>query len=164
MAAMAVDDWVMRVVDVLARAETLFSATDGPAGPATGDLGAAADANAALAVRTAELSGSGAGSHRQAVHASAGAVSAAAHTDAALTEQLNNVASAHSHGAVRAGHLRDTATAIADVVSPLRGTAAGDVVVLKTLRTQLAGMQQLVAAHSNHGAAAAEAIRGLGYS
>ena len=160
---MAVDDWVTRVVGVLSRAEALFSATPGP-GPAVGDVGAAAAENAALTVRSAELSGSGVSSHREAVHTSAAAMGAAAHTDAALTEQLTNAASTHGHGAGQAGDLRGAATAIADVVAPLRGTAAGDIVVLKSLRAQLADMQELVAAHSTHGAQIAGEIRGLGYS
>lgn len=160
---MAVDDWVTRVVGVLTRAEALFTAIQGP-GPAIGDLGAAAGANEALAARSAELSGSGVSSHRDAVYTSAAAIGAAAETDAVLTEQLTNAASTHGHGAGQAGDLRGAATAIADVLGPLRGTAAGDIVVLKALRTQLADMQELVAAQSNHGSATAGAIRGLGYS
>ena len=164
MTGMLVDDWVTRVVDVLTRAETLFAATALPADTTVGELGAAADASEALVARTAELSGSGVSSHRQAARVSAAALGAAADTDAALIEHLSSAASIHRHGAEQAAHLRGSAAAIADMVAPLRGTPAGDMVVLKTLRAQLAGMQELVAAHCSHGAAAAEQIRGLGYN
>jgi hypothetical protein len=44
------------------------------------------------------------------------------------------------------------------------GTPAGGLVVLKTLRAQLAGMQHQVAEHGGESAATAAVIRPLGYA
>jgi hypothetical protein len=164
MAAVAVDDVIAQVVGVLTRAESLFTAGDGPAQDAAGALASAAEVNQTLSGRTADLSGAGVSSHRQAVAQSATAMGQAAAADGALTRHLRGAAGTHSDGAGRAGHLRAGAAEIADIVGPLRGTAPGDMVVLKTLHARLAGMQQLVAEHVEHGSATAEQIRALGYT
>ena len=163
MTVMPVDDVVTQVLQVLARAEALFSATEGPAENAAGALGSAAQINQTLSARTADFSGVGVSSHRAAVAQSAARLGAAADVDAALTAHLSSAAGTHSSGAGQAGQLRAGAASVADVVGPLRGSAPGDMVVLKALRARVAGMQQLVAEHADHGAATAEQIRALGY-
>ena len=163
MAGMAVDDVIARVLDVLTRAESLFTASAGPGEDAAGALGSAAEINQTLSARTADLSGVAMSSHREAVAQSAAALGAAADVDAALTAHLSSAAGAHSSGAGQAGQLRAGAASIADVVGPLRDTAPGDMVVLTALRARVAGMQQLVGEHADHGAATAEQVRALGY-
>jgi hypothetical protein len=164
MEAMAVEDLVTRVVDVLTRAESLFATAAGPAENATGALGHAAEVNDTLSSRTADLSGAGVSSHREAVQRSAARMGAAADIDAALAEHLSSAASMHSGGAGQAGDLRAGAASIAEIVGPLRGTAPGDMVILKALHARVAGMQQLVAEHSDLATASAEQIRSLGYT
>lgn len=160
---MTVDDVVTQVLQVLTRAEALFSPTEGPSANAGGALGSAAQINQTLSARTADLSGVAMSSHGEAVAQSAARLGAAADVDAALTAHLSAAAGTHSSGAGQAGHLRAGAASIADVVGPLGGTAPGDMVVLTALRARVAGMQQLVAEHADHGAASAEQIRALGY-
>jgi hypothetical protein len=164
MAGVAVDELIARVVGVLTRAESLFTAVDGPAEEAAGALDSATEVNQTLNRRTAGMSGAGVSGHRQVVAQSAAALGQAADADTALTQHLRGAAGTHSVGAGRAGHLRAGAAEIADIVGPLRGTAPGDMVVLKTLHAHLARMQQLVAEHVEHGSATAEQIRALGYT
>jgi hypothetical protein len=161
---MAVEDLVTRVVDVLIRAESLFTTAAGPTENATGALGHAAEVNNTLSARTAELSGAGVSSHREAVQQSTARMAAAADVDSALTEHLGTAASMHSGGAGQAGDLRAGAASIAEIVGPLRDTAPGDMVILQALHARVAGMQQLVAEHSDLATGAAEQIRSLGYT
>jgi hypothetical protein len=127
-------------------------------------LGHAAEVNDTLSSRTADLSGAGVSSHREAVQRSAARMGAAADIDAALAEHLSSAASMHSGGAGQAGDLRAGAASIAEIVGPLRGTAPGDMVILKALHARVAVMQQLVAEHSDLATASAEQIRSLGYT
>ena len=162
---MTLGDVAARVVAVLARAESLFAVPeDAVAASAAADqLGQAADANRALGGRSSELSGAGATAHRQLVDDSAAGVGAAARADERLAAHLTAAAARHHRGRTRAQNLRIDAAAVPDQFAALSGTGAGELAALKNLRTQLAGMRQLLAEHAGQDAAAADQIRAVDY-
>lgn len=162
---MPVEDVVARVVEVLARAESLF-ALPADAAAAAGAAGQVADATAAsraIAPRTAELSGAAAAAHGEAVDAAAQRLERTAATDSELARHLADTADSHHGGRSRATELRATAAEIPTALGPAVEIPAGEMAALKALRNRVAGMQQLLAQHSGESAGVAGEIRNLGY-
>jgi hypothetical protein len=162
---MTLDDVAARVVQVLARAESLFAVPEdtAAASAASDQLGQATDAHRALGEHDSELSGAGATGHRQLVDESAAGVAAAARADEQLAAHLTAAAARHHHGQARAQDLRADAAAVPERFAALSGTVTGELAALKALRAQVAGAQQLLAEQAGQGAAAAAQIRAVDY-
>lgn len=161
---MMLDDVAARVVQVLIRAESLFAVPEDAAAAAAADqLGRAADAHRALGRRNAELSGAGATGHRQLVDESVAGVAAAARAEEQLAAHLTAAAARHHHGLARARDVRADAAAVPERLAALSGTATGELAALKTLRTHVARMGQLLAEHAGQDTAAAAQIRAVEY-
>lgn len=162
---MMLDDVAARVVAVLTRAESLFAVPEDAAAASTAadQLGRAADANRALGGLSSELSGAGATAHRQLVDESAAGVAASARADGQLATHLTAAAARHHRGRVRAQDLCADAAAVPERLAALSGTATGELAALKTLRTHVARMGQLLAEHAGQDTAAAAQIRAVEY-
>jgi hypothetical protein len=160
----AVDDVAARVVAVLARAESLFAApSDYQGAAADASVGAAAQTARAIAARTAELSGATARGHGDLVAVSAERLDRVSDSDLRLAENLRRSVQFHDAGRSRAAALRATATDVPAQLQPWAGLPAAEVAGLKVLRTQLAGMQNLLARHRAAAARTAADISTLRY-
>lgn len=161
---MSVRELVERVVAVLARAESLFSSPSEGAQPrAARTLTDAADASAAIAARTDELSGAGAAAHRDALSAAAEKLEHAAETDTRLAEQLARAGQAHAAGASESTQLREGAQDVPDQLDDWTGLPAGELATLLAIRNRVADMQRLVADHTSQAAQATDDIVRLHY-
>jgi len=99
---MAVERVAAKVVEVLARAESLFTSPGDPAvSGAVERIGQAADASGAIVARTAELSGATASAHRELLASAAQRLEYAAGTDAQLADHVAGATETH-HGVKRA--------------------------------------------------------------
>ena len=162
--------WVLqqvaaRVVEVLSRAESLFAPPGEVPSAGLGDLaGRAADASAAVAAQTAELSGATAGAHRDLLGAAAQRLGGAADADSALADQLAGAVQTHSAGLSAAAGLRADAAEVPERLAPWADVPAADLAALKALRARVAGMGQLLAEHGGADARNRRADQGFGVS
>ncbi len=156
---MTVDEVAARVVDVLTRAETLFAPPGEWQPPA--DVGAAAQTAAAIAARTADLSGATASAHRDMI--AAGHLERASDADTRLADALQRSAQLHGQGASQAAGLRAAAAEVPAQVSRWAELPAAQAAGLNTLRTQLVGMQRLLARHRAAAARTAAEISAVRY-
>lgn len=158
---MTVDEVAARVVEVLARAEALFAPPGDWQAPA--EVGAAAQTARAIAARTADLSGATAAGHREMTAAAAEHLERASDADARLTAALQRGAQLHDQGAVQAAGLRAAAAEVPAQVSRWAELPAAQMAALSSLRTQLAGMQRLLARHRAAAARTTAEISALRY-
>lgn len=156
-----VDDAAARVVDVLTRAETLFAPPGDWQAPAR--AGDAAQTARVIAARTADLSGATAAGHREMTAAAAGHLERAADADARLADALRRSAQLHDEGASQAAGLRAAAAEVPAQVSRWAELPAAQAAGLKALRSQLVGMQRLLARHRPAAARTAAEISALRY-
>jgi hypothetical protein len=161
---MSVQDVVERVVQVLSRAESLFTApADTAASGMTAAVDDASDACRAIGARTDELGGALASAHHDVLENVARHLEAIGDTDSQLVEHLTRSAEAHASGASRATDLRRGAEELPSRLGPTAQVPASQLAGLLALRHQVADMQRLLAEHTSQAARDAEVIRGLGY-
>ncbi|MCV7236187.1 hypothetical protein [Mycobacterium branderi] len=150
-----------RVVEVLARAESLFTT---PAEAATtAQLDAAAEASRGLAARSAELSGAAITAHRDLATSATQRLEHAADTDAHLAEQVARAGQTHAEARSQASALRAEAAEVGPRLDAWAGLPASEITGLKALRDRVARMQQLLAQHRQEAVRTASQIRSLGY-
>jgi hypothetical protein len=159
----AVDDVAARVVAVLAHAESLFAAPSESQGAADPSVGPAAQTARAIAARTSDLSGATARGHGDLVAVSAERLEQVSESDLRLAESLRRSVQFHDEGRSQAAGLRATAADVPAQLQPWEGLPAAEVAGLKVLRTQLAGMQKLLARHRAAAARTAADISTLRY-
>jgi len=161
---MSVQDVVDSVVEVLSRAESLFTT---PADPAASQITAAIDdasqASRAIGAHTDELGGALALAHHQMLDNVAQRLEAIGGTDSQLVEHLTRSAEAHASGASHATQLRLGAEELPSRLGPTAELPASELVGLLALRDQVADMQHLLAEHTSQAAHDADVILGLGY-
>jgi hypothetical protein len=161
---MSVQDLVDRVVAVLARAESLFSAPGQAAtARAAQTLTDTADASATIAARTDELSGAIASAHRDVLAAAAQRLEHAAETDTLLTEQLGRAGQAHAAGASESTQLREGAQDVPNQLDACTELPAGELATVMVLRNRVANMGQLLTDHTSQAAQATDDIVRLHY-
>ena len=159
----AVHEVAARVLAILTRAESLFSADTARAAVSQSPVGAAAQTARAIATRIAEMSGATVRGHGEMITASAGRLELASDADDRLTENLRSSAQLHDAGRSQAAALRAAAADVPGQLQPWSELPAAEVAALKALRTQLAGTQHLLARHSAAGARVAAEISTLRY-
>jgi hypothetical protein len=161
---MSLQDVVDGVVEVLGRAESLFTA---PADPAASQITAAIDdasaASGAIGAHTDELGGALASAHHEMLDNVAQRLEALGDTDSQLVEHLTQAAESHASGASQATDLRLGAEELPSRLGPTTGLPASEQAALLALRNQVADMQRLLAEHTSQAARDAEVILGLGY-
>lgn len=159
---MAVPDVAAEVVAVLARARTLFLHPDA-VDVGAAHVGAAAEASAAIAGRTAELSGTFAVAHRAALEAASTALEHASGADAQLADHLGAAADIAHVGATSAEDLHGGADGVMDALDPWSDLPVAELGALRALRQHVAGMQQLMAEHADAAQQSADAMAALLY-
>jgi hypothetical protein len=160
---MSVQDVVDSVVDVLGRAETLFTAAADPAASQiTAAIDDASEASRAIGAHTDELGGALASAHHEMLDNAAQRLEAIGDTDSQLVEQLTRSAETHASGASQATDLRLGAEGLPSRLGPTTGLPASEQAALLALCHQVADMQRLLAEHTNQAARDAEVILGLG--
>jgi hypothetical protein len=161
---MSVQDVVDRAVDVLSRAESLFTA---PAETVTSRMTAAvndaSEASRAIGARTDELGGALASAHHDVLDNIARRLDDVGDTDSQLIDHLTRSGQAHASGGSRATDLRLGAAEIPSRLGPSSALPASELAALLALRNQVADMQGLLAEHTGEAARAADVIVGLGY-
>ena len=161
---MAVERVAAKVVEVLARAESLFTSPGDPAvSEAVERIGQAADASGAIVARTAELSGATASAHRELLASAAQRPEYAAGTDAQLADHVAGATETHHGGRSHASALRAGAAEVPARLAPWAELPAGELAALTALRSRVAGMQRLLAHHTGEATRVAAEIRSLGY-
>lgn len=165
MPAMWVEQVATQVVEVLARAESLFADPgDAAASTSAADTtDAAADASAAIAAPTADLAGSAAQAHAALLAAASRHLENVAGTDAQLADRLDHAVEIHGDGLSQAGQLRTSAADVPASLQPWADLPASELAALKALRRGVADMQQLTSHHSELAAQMAGQIRTLGF-
>jgi hypothetical protein len=159
---MSVDAVAVEVAAVLARAESLFSAPGFDALDTTA-TDSAAEASAAVAGRTGEMSGAFAAAHRDLLDSTTQRLQRAADADTRLAERLAQSADAHAGGQLHASRLRSGAEELPPQLDPWSELPVRDLAVLKALRHRVADMQQLLAQHREDAERTAGEIRSLEY-
>ena len=161
---MSLQDVAEHVVAVLTRVESLFSApTDAEATQLTEAIDDALDASGAIGVRTDELGGALAAAHHDMLGAVGRRLEAVGDTDSRLIEALGRAAAAHASAASHAAELRQEAEDLPSRLGPAGELPASELAALLALRSQVGGMQRLIAEHTSEAARAADVIGTLGY-
>ncbi|MDT5413292.1 MAG: hypothetical protein QOG14_5512 [Mycobacterium sp.] len=160
---MSVQDVVDRVVEVLSRAESLFTPADATPSRITAAIDDASEASRAIGAHTDELGGALASAHHDVLENVVRRLEAIGDTDSELVEHLTRSAEAHASGASQATNLRVGAQELPSRLGPTTGVPASELVALLTLRDQVADMQHLLAEHTSQAARDADVILGLGY-
>jgi hypothetical protein len=159
----AIEAVAPQVLAILTRAESLFAADAAGAGAPSSRVGAAAETARAIATRTAELAGAAVRGHGEMITASVDRLERASDADDHLAENLRGTAQFHDAGRSQAAVLRAAAEDVPGQLRPWSQLPAAEAAGLKTLRSQLAGMQRLLARHSAAGARVAAEISTLRY-
>jgi hypothetical protein len=159
---MSVDGVAAEVVEVLARARSLFAAGTATSADAL-DADSSAEASAAIAGRTDELSGSFAEAHRDALDAVSSGLQHASDADGRLADHVSDAADIAHAGAAAAEHLHAAAAGVPAALGPWSELAAAELGALKALRQHVAGMQQLMADHTAEAQRLADAVAALEY-
>jgi len=159
----AVKEAAAQVLAILTRAESLFAADAAGAEAPPSRVGAAAETARAIATRTAELAGAAVREHGEMITASADRLERASDADDRLAENLRGSAQFHHAGRSQASVLRAAAADVPGQLGPWSELPAAEAAGLKALRSQLAGMQHLLARHSAAGARVAAEISTLRY-
>ncbi|PXX01537.1 hypothetical protein [Mycolicibacterium moriokaense] len=161
---MSVQHVVDHAVEVLSRAESLFSAPADPApSQSTAAVDDASEASRAIGAHTDELGGALASAHHEMLDNVARRLDAIGDTDSRLAEQLMRAAESHASGASQATDLRLGTEELPSRLGPTTELPATELAGLLALRNQLADMQRLLAEHTSQAARDADVIRGLGY-
>jgi hypothetical protein len=160
---MSVQDVVDAVVEVLSRAESLFTPADTAPSQITAAIDDASEASRAIGAHTDELGGALASAHHEMLDNVARRLEAIGDTDSQLVEHLTRSAEAHASGAAQATDLRLGAQELPSRLGPTAGLPASELAALFALRNQVAGMQRLLAEHTSQAARDANVILGLGY-
>jgi hypothetical protein len=160
---MSVQDVVDGVVEVLGRAESLFTPADTAPSRMTATVDGASEPSRAIGAHTDELGGALASAHHEMLDNVAQRLEAIGDTDSQLVEHLTRSAEAHASGASQATDLRLGAQELPSRLGPTTGLPASELVALLTLRDQVADMQHLLAEHTSQAARDADVILGLGY-
>jgi hypothetical protein len=150
---------------MLARAESLFAAPGASQKEAVeaSSLGLAAQAARAIAARTENLSGATVLGHGDVVAAAVERLERVSDSDRRLAESLDGSTQFHDAGRSRAAGIRATASDISAQLQPWAELPAAEVAGLNALRTQVAGMQNLLAHQRAAAARAAAEISLLRY-
>ncbi|MDT5045906.1 MAG: hypothetical protein QOG75_1759 [Mycobacterium sp.] len=160
---MSVQDVVDGVVEVLSRAESLFTPADATPSRITAAIDDASEASRAIGAHTDELGGALASAHHDVLENVVRRLEAIGDTDFQLVEHLTRSAEAHASGASQATDLRLGAQELPSRLGPTTGLPASELAGLLALRNQVADMQHLLAEHTSQAAGDAEVISGLGY-
>jgi hypothetical protein len=160
---MSVQDVVDGVVEVLSRAESLFTPADATPSRITAAIDDASEASRAIGAHTDELGGALASAHHDVLENVVRRLEAIGDTDSQLVEHLTRSAEAHASGASQATDLRLGAQELPSRLGPTTGLPVSELAGLLALRNQVAGMQHLLAEHTSHAARDADVILGLGY-
>jgi hypothetical protein len=159
----AVQEVAAQVLAILTRAESLFAADAARVDAPPGLVGAAAETARAIATRTAEMAGAAVRGHGEMITTSADRLDRASDADDRLVENLRGSAQFHDAGRSQAAALRAAAADVPGQLGRCSELPAAEVVGLKALRSQLVGMQHLLARHSAAGARVAAEISTLRY-
>jgi hypothetical protein len=161
---MSVQDVVDRVLDVLSRAESLFTTpADSVTSRMTVAVDEASEASRAIGARTDELGGALASAHHDVLDKIARRLDDVGDTDSQLIDHLARAAQAHASGGSQATDLRLGAEEIPSRLGPSGELPASELVGLLALRNQVADMQRLLAEHTSDAARAVDDILSLGY-
>jgi hypothetical protein len=160
---MSVQDVVDGVVEVLSRAESLFTPADATPSRITAAIDDASEASRAIGAHTDELGGALASAHHDVLENVVRRLEAIGDTDSQLVEHLTRSAEAHASGASQATDLRLGAQELPSRLGPTTGLPASELAGLLALRNQVADMQHLLAEHTSQAARDADVILGLGY-
>ena len=160
---MSVQDVADRVVEVLSRAESLFTPADATPSRITAAIDDASEASRAIGVHTDELGGALAAAHHEVLENVAQRLEAIGNADSQLVEHLTHSAESHASGASHATDLRLGAQELPSRLGPTTEVPASELAGLLVLRNQVVGMQHLLAEHTSQAARDADVILGLGY-
>jgi hypothetical protein len=161
---MSVQDVADHVVEVLRRAESLFSPpSDTRTTQLTAAVADASDASRAIGARTAELGGAVADAHGDMMAAVGRRLDDVGVADAQLTEHLARTAELHMRGASYATDVRRGAEELPSRLGPTTELPASELAALLALRNHVADMQRLLAEHTGQAARDADVILDLGY-
>jgi len=161
---MSVQDVAEHVVEMLIRADFLFTAPTGTeASQLTAAIGDASEASRAIGVRTDELGGALAAAHHDMLDAVGRRLDAVGDNDSRLIETLAGAADAHASDASHATELRQEAEDLRSRLGPAGESSAAELAALLAMRNRVAGMQRLIAEHTSEAARAADVIGALGY-
>ena len=160
---MSVQDVADSVVEVLSRAESLFSPAATAPSKITAAIEDASEASRAIGAHTDEVGGALASAHHEMIDTVAGRLDAIGDTDSQLVEQLTHSVESHASGASQATDLRLGAEELPSRLGPMTELPAVELAGLLVLRNQVAGMQRLLAEHTSQAARDADAILELGY-
>jgi hypothetical protein len=159
---MSVDAVAAEVVQVLARARSLF------AGPDIGETietnaAEAAEASATIAGHVADMSGSFATAHQSMLDVTATDLHDATGLDARLADHICEASDTARAGAEDAGHVHTAADGVSDTLDPWSDLPVAELAALKALRAHIAQMQQLTAHHGAEAQRLADEIAALEY-
>jgi hypothetical protein len=160
---MSVQDVVDGVVEVLSRAESLFTPAANAPSQITAAIDDATEASRAIGAHTDELGGALASAHHDVLENVARRLEAIGDTDSRLISELSRAAESHTSGASQAAELRLGAEELPARLGPAAELPASELAGLLALRNQVADMQRLLAEHTSAAARDAEVILGLGY-
>jgi hypothetical protein len=160
---MSVQDVVNRVVEVLSRAESLFTPAASAPSRITAAIDDAAEASRAIGAHTDELGGALASAHHEMLDNVAGRLETIGDTDSRLIEHLAHSAESHASGGSHAADLRQGAEELPSRLGSTAGLPASELAGLLALRNQVADMQRLLAEHTSQSARDADVIRGWWY-
>jgi hypothetical protein len=161
---MSVQDVADRVVEILGRAESLFTTpADTEPSRMTAAVDGASEASRAIGARTDELGGALASAHHEMLDNVARRLETVGDTDSRLISALTRAAESHASGASQATDLRLGAEELPSRLGPTAELPASELVGLLVLRHQVADMQRLLAEHTTQAAGDADVILGLGY-
>ncbi|HZA08992.1 hypothetical protein [Mycobacterium sp.] len=159
-----VEALAVRVTEVLSRAESLFAApADRDAGVAPDRISDALEAGRAIRSRAAELSGTAADAHREAVAAAGDRLQQTSATEAELAQKVQRASEIQDRGRSEVAQLRASAAEVPEALGTALHTPAGELATLAALRRRVERMQHLVADHSAESARLAGELRRLRY-
>jgi hypothetical protein len=159
---MSVDAVAAEVVQVLARARSLFGGPDSGE-PVETNAAAAAEAGAAIAGHVGDMSGSFATAHQSMLDATATELHHTTGLDGRLADHLGDAADTVRAGAEDARHLYSAADEVSDTLDPWADLPVAELAALKALRAHVAAMQQLTAHHGAEAQRLADEIAALEY-
>ena len=160
---MSVQNVVDAVVEVLSRAESLFTPADTAPSQTTAAIDDASEASRAIGAHTDELGGALSTAHNETLDNVARRLEAIGHTDSQLVSELTRAAETHASGGSQATHLRLGAQELPSRLGPTAELPASQLAGLLALRGKVADMQRLLAEHTSQAARDANVILGLGY-
>ncbi|MDA2893430.1 hypothetical protein PDG61_21120 [Mycolicibacterium sp. BiH015] len=156
-------DTIERVMDVLHRADALFTSAEAPAAGTVEKLQQASQSSATLAGPTDDMAGAITDAHREMLATVAQRLSHHATTDARLLEQLARAADSHTQSAARAGAVAAGAEDTCEHLGEWSDIPAAEIATLVALRRAVTEMQALMTQQASQSMRTAEDIVNLGY-